>query len=140
MQDSETTSLSVGIDIVEVPRIGQALARWGSRFRERVFTPNEQAECAGRVHSLAARFAAKEAAAKALGTGIGAIRWQDVEVICDRHGKPHLHLRGAAREIARRKGLREWAVSLSHTQDNAIAMVVAAAATGPRNGDDETLS
>jgi len=104
MQDSETTSLSVGIDIVEVPRIGQALARWGSRFRERVFTPNEQAECAGRVHSLAARFAAKEAAAKALGTGIGAIRWQDVEVICDRHGKPHLHLRGAAREIARRKG------------------------------------
>lgn len=133
MQDNEKMALAVGIDIVEVPRIGRALARWGSRFQERVFTPGEQAECAGRVHSLAARFAAKEAAAKALGTGIGAIRWHDVEVICDREGKPHLHLRGRAREIAWRQGLREWAVSLSHTRDNAVAMVVASATTGPRN-------
>jgi len=120
----EQPTLAVGVDVVEVRRVGEALDRWGARFRDRVFSATEQAQCAGRVASLAARFAAKEAAVKALGTGIGAVRWQDVETVCDRQGKPHLILHGRAEEIAGQLGLRSLAVSLSHTHEFAVALVV----------------
>jgi holo-[acyl-carrier protein] synthase len=117
-------ALAVGVDIVEVRRVRKALDRWGARFQDRVFSATEQTQCAGRVGSLAARFAAKEAAVKALGTGIGAVRWQDVETVVDRQGKPHLILHGRAEEVAGQLGLCDLAVSLSHTHELAMALVV----------------
>jgi len=123
--------LDTGVDIVEVQRVHRAVARWGSRFLDRIFTPTEQAQCRGRIQSLAARFAAKEAAAKVLGTGIGIVAWQDLETVSDHSGKPHLHLHGNADRIAVQRGLQEWSVSLSHTRDYAVAMVVAMATNLP---------
>ncbi len=117
--------LAVGVDIIEVARIAQAIGRHGARFRNRVFTEQEQAHCAGSVARLAGRFAIKEAAAKALGTGIGDVRWLDIEVVCDGRGKPHLVLHNAAAELARARGWQQWDISLSHTHTHAIGFVVA---------------
>ena len=121
--------LRTGIDLVEIDRFAQALHRHGERLMARLFTPREQAECRGRVPSLAARFAAKEAVAKALGSGIGAIRWVDIEVLTDAAGAPHLHLQGEAARLAADLGLREWALSLSHSRGYAVAVVVASGET-----------
>ncbi len=117
--------LSVGVDLIEVQRIEEALTRHRERFLARVFTPGEQAYCQGRPEALAARWAAKEAVAKALGTGVGDVRWQEIEVVCDARGKPHIRLHGAAYALAEQMGIREIAVSLSHTREHAIAFVVA---------------
>ncbi len=120
--------LAVGVDIIEIPRIARALERWGDRFLNRVYTPVEIARCRGRVPELAARFAAKEAVSKALGVGIwwrGGIDWRDAEIRSDPLGKPEVVLHGRAAERARSLGLDQWAVSLSHTEEHAIAMVVA---------------
>jgi len=117
--------LSTGIDIIEIPRIERALGRWGQRFLERVYTPAEVAYCRGRVPELAARFAAKEAIAKALGTGLAGISWNEMEILPDRRGKPLVFLHGRARERAELLGLTEWAVSLSHLAELAVASVVA---------------
>jgi holo-[acyl-carrier protein] synthase len=117
--------LTVGIDMIEIERVAQAMARFGGRFANRIFTPTEQAQCHGRVPSLAGRFALKEAVAKALGTGIGDVRWLDIEIINDGRGRPHLHLHHAAHDLAIAQGLTTWAVSLSHTTTHAIGMVVA---------------
>ncbi|MCL6647981.1 MAG: holo-ACP synthase [Chloroflexi bacterium] len=118
--------LTCGIDLVAIDRIQQTLDRFGDRFTQRVFTPAELASCAGRPASLAARFAAKEAVAKALGTGIGAIRWREIEVVVDPAGRPLLRLEGAAAARARALGLRELALSLSHERTHAVAVVVGA--------------
>jgi holo-[acyl-carrier protein] synthase len=120
----------VGVDLVEVTRVERALARHGARFLERVFTPAEIVYCRGRAPELAARFAAKEAVSKALGVGMrmmsrDGIGWHDAEVIGDRRGKPLVRLYGRAAKLAETLELIEWAVSLSHTRDNAIAVVVA---------------
>ena len=115
---------SIGVDLIEVARVGAAVERYGARFLERVFTSEEQRYCAGRPGSLAARFAAKEAAAKALGTGIGAVRWREVEVVRDAAGRPALALHGAAESLARERGLGTPLLSLSHTREHAIAFVV----------------
>ena len=120
----------VGVDLIEVARVERALARHGARFLERVFTPAEVVYCRGRAPELAARFAAKEAVSKALGVGMRmmsreGISWQEAEVIGDRRGKPLIRLYGRAAELAGTLELTEWAVSLSHTRDNAIAVVVA---------------
>jgi holo-[acyl-carrier protein] synthase len=117
--------LSVGVDLIEIERVAAVLARHGSRFLERVYTAREVAYCRGRVPELAARFAAKEATAKALGTGMRGIRWRDIEVLPDGRGKPLLYLHGAARARAMELGLQEFAVSLSHSRDFAVAMVAA---------------
>ena len=117
-------NLSTGVDIVEVVRIRDAMDRHGERFVARIFTEVEQQECGGRVESFAARFAAKEATAKALGCGIGDVSWLDIEVRGDENRAPHLYLSGAAEDKAREKGLSTWSVSLSHTKDQAIAFVV----------------
>src|ERR671936_362194 len=109
--------LSVGVDLIEIERIAAVLARHGSRFLERVYTAREVAYCRGRVPELAARFAAKEATAKALGTGMRGIRWRDIEVLPDGRGKPLVYLHGAAAARAKELGLREFAVSLSHSRD-----------------------
>ena len=91
---------SVGVDIIEIPRVAEALARWGDRFLRRVYTSREVAFCRGRVPELAARFAAKEAVSKALGTGMRGVAWREIEVCPDRRGKPHVYLHGRARERA----------------------------------------
>jgi len=121
--------LDTGVDIIEIGRVQQVIDRWGPRFLDRVFTPAEQTQCAGSVPSLAARFAAKEAAVKTLGTGIGEVSWQEVETISGQKGKPYLRLHGNANRIATEKGLRNWSVSLSHSRDYAVAMVIAWAAS-----------
>jgi len=122
--------LAVGVDLVEIARIERAVERGGETFLERVFTPAEVAYCRGRSAELAARFAAKEAVSKALGVGMRmlapeGINWRDVEVIGDRRGKPVIYLTGRAAERAAELGIDEWAVSLSHSRENAIALVVA---------------
>jgi holo-[acyl-carrier protein] synthase len=117
--------LKTGIDIIEIARIQAALDRHGERFLKRLYTELEMVECRGRADALALRFAAKEAASKALGTGIGPISWQDVETLHKWSGEPYLVLHGAAKKIAEKLGLAVWAVSLSHSHENAIAVVVA---------------
>lgn len=117
--------VKTGVDIIEIPRIQAALDRHGERFLKRVFTDFEILECRSRADALAVRFAAKEAASKALGTGIGPIGWRDVETLHKWSGEPYLVLHGPAEVIAQRLGLTEWAVSLSHSRENAIAVVVA---------------
>jgi holo-[acyl-carrier protein] synthase len=117
--------LAVGIDMIEVERVKRSIERFGSRFLTRVFTERELRTCGGRVERLAARFAAKEAVGKALGTGIGDVRWLEIEIITEANGRPILLLHGAAEEIARANGLDIWTVSLSHTETHAIGMVVA---------------
>jgi holo-[acyl-carrier protein] synthase len=116
-----------GIDAIEPERIAAALARHGDRFLGRVFTHAERVLCRGRIHSLAARFAAKEAVAKVLGTGLGAIAWREVEILANERGRPVLVLHGAAAARAARLGLRHWSVSLTHLAGFALAMVVACA-------------
>jgi holo-[acyl-carrier protein] synthase len=113
------------VDLIEVARIEAAVLRHGERFLNRIYTARELAEAAGRVQSLAARFAAKEAAAKALGCGIGQVGWRDIETTRPADQPPEIVLHGAAKALAQALGLREWAVSLSHTKDYAIATVVA---------------
>ena len=117
--------LAVGVDMSEVARIEKGIARHGDRFYNRFFTPQEQAYCAGRLTSLAGRFAIKEAVAKALGTGIGDISWTDVEVVCDERGRPELMLHNNAKELATTLGLDQWSISLSHTETHAIGFAVA---------------
>lgn len=120
--------ISIGVDIIEIERIKQVFQRHGERFLQRVYTAAEIAYCRGRVPELAARFAAKEAVSKALGTGIvgrGGIFWQEVEVLPDAQGKPLVHLHGRAQDRAESLGLKEFAISLSHSQAYAVAFVVA---------------
>jgi holo-[acyl-carrier protein] synthase len=119
------TILRTGVDLIEIERIERAILRHGERFLQRVFTPAELAQAGSSPASLAARFAAKEAAAKALGTGIGAVGWLEIEVLRECDQPPILRLSGAARQLADELGLTEWAVSLSHTRSHAIASVVA---------------
>jgi holo-[acyl-carrier protein] synthase len=122
--------LTSGVDLIKIARVEWVLARYGDRFLERVFTPDEVAYTGGRPAELAARFAAKEAVSKALGVGMrmiarGGIGWQEAEVVGDDRGKPLLRLHGRAAERAEELGLSEWSVSLSHTDEHAIAFVVA---------------
>lgn len=113
----------VGVDIVEVERIERAVARHGERFLRRVFSPRELDYCAGRLASLAARFAAKEAVSKALGTGIGAVRWRDIEVLPDPGGRPVVHLHGEARRLVD-PTCAGCEVSISHSRAYAVASAV----------------
>ena len=120
----------VGVDMIEMGRFKKVYDEFGDSLLARIFTPLEVLYCRGRAPELAARFAAKEAVSKALGVGMrmmarDGIEWKDVEVIGDRRGKPMVRLYGRAAARAEELGLVEWAISLSHTRDNAIAMVVA---------------
>jgi holo-[acyl-carrier protein] synthase len=122
--------LTVGVDLIEIARVERILTHYGDRFLERVFTTAEILYCRARPAELAARFAAKEAVAKALGVGVrmiarDGVNWRDVEVTGDARGKPLVRLHGRAAERAGELGLTEWAVSLSHTREHAIAFVVA---------------
>lgn len=121
--------IALGLDLVEVPRIRALLERHGERFREKTFTEEESAYCDGNadpaIH-FAARFAAKEAVAKALGTGFAeGVVWKDVEVTRSPAGVPGIRLHGAAANRARELGIRRWMISLTHTASGAAASVVA---------------
>jgi len=116
-----------GVDLIEVERIRAAVARHGERFLARVYTPGELEQVGDNMPSLAARWAAKEAVAKALGTGIGDVEWLEIEVLRGPNKEPRLTLSGRAQAIAAEKGLTNWSVSLSHTHEHAIAQVVALA-------------
>jgi len=114
-----------GVDIVEVERIDAAILRHGQRFFDRFFTVQELIDAGGRTPALAARFAAKEAVAKALGTGIGQVGWKDIEVRTGPGRRPELALYGAAARRAQELGLQHWALSLSHTHHHAVAVAFA---------------
>ncbi len=117
--------LCSGVDLIDIARVRDAVERHGGHFVSRIFTVTEQRECHGRFESLAARFAAKEAVAKALGCGIGVVGWLDIEIRSDENHAPRLYLHGAAHDLANTLELSTWSVSLSHTQTQAIAFVVA---------------
>ncbi|MEI6291737.1 MAG: holo-ACP synthase [Chloroflexota bacterium] len=119
-------NLKTGVDIIELDRINQAAERHGGRFLDRVFTNNELTLCKGNTASLAARFAAKEAVSKALGCGIGSIGWKEIEILRGENGEPVLFLHGNAKTLSNELGLSNWAISLSHTREIAIAQVTAA--------------
>jgi holo-[acyl-carrier protein] synthase len=117
--------LGIGLDLVETARLASAVERHGDRFLRRIFTDGELESVAGRMASLAARFAAKEAAAKAFGTGIGAaMGFRDIEIIRRPDGCPVLRFHAAAAETARRRGVQQTFVSLTHTDHYAAAQVV----------------
>src|SRR6202051_4317392 len=120
--------IGTGIDIAEVPRIQQAIERFGDRFLQRIYTEGEMRYCdskANRVERYAARFAAKEAAMKALGTGWNhGVRWRDCEVSLLPGGRPTIHFHGKAGEIAAKMGVKNAALSISHTEEQAIAQVI----------------
>ncbi len=129
-------NLSTGVDLLEIERLRQAIQRHGARLLERVFTPEELAcvlgerqpdpqQAIAHVASLAARFAAKEAVAKALGTGIGLVVWRDIEVLRGPAGEPLLRLHGEAQRLAQVRGLDTWSLSLTHTATHALAFVAA---------------
>ncbi|MBI4497080.1 MAG: holo-ACP synthase [Chloroflexi bacterium] len=117
---------TVGVDIIEIARIRESIERFGERFLHRIYTEREIQFCRGRVPELAARFAAKEAVMKALGTGVRGVGWRDIEVLPMRGGKPLVYLSGRARVRAEAMGLGELAISLTHSEDFAIATVVGA--------------
>lgn len=120
--------VGTGIDIAEVPRIRQSIERFGDRFLHRVFTDGEIRYCdskANRIERYAARFAAKEAAMKALGTGWNhGVRWRDVEVCRQPGSRPTITFHGKAAEFAKKLGATNVALSISHTAEQAIAQVI----------------
>lgn len=127
-------SVAVGIDIIEIARIQRSLDDFGERFLKRVYTSREIEWYGSRTNELAARFAAKEATSKALGTGIIGIHWREMEVLPNRRGKPVLILHDQAAERARQLGLTSFSVSLTHSRTDAMAFVVA---SGPGSSERE---
>ena len=119
--------LGTGIDIIEIDRIAQSIDRFGRRFLDRIFTPGEIAYCSRKknsAESYAARFAAKEAGAKALGTGIQhGVTWKELEVRREPGRRPTLHFSGRAGQLAERMGVRHIALSLTHSTTVAMAAV-----------------
>jgi holo-[acyl-carrier protein] synthase len=139
-----------GIDIIEIDRIRRATGRWGERFLRRVYTASELSDCnalgpAPRYQSLAARWAAKEAVAKALGVGLSGIAagtspdhrpgMTDIEVVRATDGRPTLRLHGPAADAATALGISEMALSLSHSGGSAVASVVALSDERPMTND-----
>jgi holo-[acyl-carrier protein] synthase len=120
--------VGTGIDIAEVPRIRQTIARFGNRFLQRIYTPGEIRYCDSKANSVeryAARFAAKEAAMKALGTGWSrGVRWRDCEVARQPGGRPTMIFHGKAGEVAGRLNVKNTSLSISHTAEQAIAQVI----------------
>ena len=121
--------VGTGIDVVEIERVARSIERYGNRFLERVYTDGEIAYCQRKrrnaAESFAARFAAKEAGAKALGTGIGfGVTWRELEVGREPAGRPLLLLHGRAAEIAASLGVRRSSLSITHTRTQSMALVI----------------
>jgi len=120
--------IGMGTDLIETRRVQESMDRFGERFLERIFTAGEIAYCMRKknaAESFAARFAAKEAGAKALGTGISrGVTWKELEVRREANGRPTLHLSGRAAELAGAMGVRRMQLSLTHSRELAMAVVV----------------
>ena len=120
--------VGLGLDIAEIDRIEAAIARHGAPFLERLYTPREVSYCEkhrNKFERYAGRFAAKEAAMKALGTGWRhGVRWRDIEVVREPSGKPTLHLEGVAREFADRMGVKSISITITHSGNFALAQVI----------------
>lgn len=114
-----------GVDLIDIARVERAIARHGERFFTRFFTVAEREYCGRRLPSLAARIAGKEAVSKVLGTGIGDVRWVEIEILSDDRKRPYLTLYGDAVALAESLGFYSWDISLTHTDTQAMAMVVA---------------
>lgn len=118
----------IGIDVIEVPRIDRALARWGEAFTRRLFTADEVRRAGAppaRAMRLAGRFAAKEAVMKALGLGWRRMAWHEIEILNDEAGRPMVTLRGGAARTAAGLGVSEVLISVTHTRDLAAASAIA---------------
>ena len=126
--------IEVGVDAIEIERISAALEKFGERFLKRIYSPKERERYGNRPAELAARFAAKEAVMKALGTGVRGIRWRDIEVMPNRRGKPIVALQETAAKRAQDLGFRHFAISLTHSRTDSIAMVVATKLPGTEGG------
>lgn len=120
--------IGIGLDLTEISRIDESIRRFGDRFVRRIFTESEREYCQSKatpVPHFAARFAAKEACAKALGCGVaGGVRWLDMEVTRDAAGKPTLHLQGRAKELAADLKVVSIHLSLTHAHAHSAAVVV----------------
>lgn len=122
VREDAGVALTVGTDLVHVPRLARSLAR--PSFVDRVFTPAEQTYCHARPDRFAGRWAAKEAVMKALGHGIGEVGMTEIEIVSGRSGAPELRLHGSAAEVARQAGWNEWAISISHQGEYAVATAI----------------
>lgn len=118
-------TLRTGIDLIEIRRLDSLKPPIRERFYRRVYTDREREICRERTERYAARFAAKEAVSKVLGTGIGAVEWRDIEIDSDDQGAPVLRLHGKAAEKAAELGLIDWSISLTHSKEYAAAVAVA---------------
>ena len=121
---NDNNELHSGIDIIEIDRIQNVLIKHPKRFLRKIFTEYEINYCRGRATQLAARFASKEAAMKALGTGIRGVGWREVEVQRLRSGKPYIILHGRAKKRAEFMGIKKIELSISHSKNLATAMVI----------------
>lgn len=121
--------LRTGVDMIEIARLVELNPAIRRRFLERVYTTRERAEAENRGEgqwaTLAGRFAAKEAVAKALGCGIGSIAWREIEILRGEQGEPLLKLHGEAERVSQSLGIETWSVSISHTRTHALAFAVA---------------
>jgi len=113
----------IGVDIIEITRIEEAVTNWGERFLSRIYTEAELKLCRRNPAPLAARFASKEAVMKLLGTGVKGVSWKEIETLSHPSGKPLVNLYGGAKVEAEKLGIKGIAVSLSHSKEYAIAMV-----------------
>jgi holo-[acyl-carrier protein] synthase len=118
-------NITTGVDLIELIRIERAIEKHGVQFLERIYTQNECSLFEKSLESLAVRFAAKEAVSKALGSGVGEINWQEIEILRDDMDAPVLNLHGKAQQRAALLGFTQWSVSLTHTDRYALAFVVA---------------
>lgn len=114
----------IGIDIIEISRMNKAISRWGDKFLRRVYTEAELTSYRGKIESLAARFAGKEATIKALSMSGTLVGWRDIEILSEGSGKPVVNLYGQAKKKAWEMGLRGVGISLSHSREFAIAVVI----------------
>jgi len=115
---------AIGVDIVEIERVESVIRRWGERFLKRIYTETELKICQDRFSSLAARFAAKEAVMKVLGTGGRGIGWHEIEILTGDDGRPSVKLYGHASDKAEELNLREFSVSLSDSKHHAVAVAI----------------
>jgi holo-[acyl-carrier protein] synthase len=122
--DLQMKKAYIGIDIIEIDRIRRATSRWEDHFLQRIYTDAELLLCRNKTESLAGRFAGKEAAMKALNISGWGVSWREIEIVSEADGKPVINLYGRAKARARRMGLSGLDISLSHSRDNAIAMVI----------------
>jgi len=120
--------IGCGIDLVRIERIEKIIKRWGNNFSFRIFTPLERDYCEkkkdNKFQSYAGKFAAKEALLKALGLGLGGVNWREIEITNNELGQPIINISGKLKNIALAKGVSKYFISISHTQEHAIAQVV----------------